>query len=451
MRTKLPRKSNKVMRYVTLVVAAAALARAQDQPQPLNIATSRLPNGLELVTAEDHSRPVVNIQVWYHAGSKDEQAGRTGFAHLFEHMMFRGSKNLGPEEHMRLVNRAGGQNNAYTSFDQTVYWETVPPNYLEQMMWAEADRMSSLVINDQTFQKEREVVKEERRLRYENPPYGLLSERVLENLYRGYPYKHPPIGSMDDLNKATAADVQDFFNTYYVPNNATVVIAGDFEIQQARGWAAKYFGPIAQSKKPVPRVTATEPPQTALREVAATIPNAPIPVEVKAYHLPALGTPDSYPLEIASAILSAGQSSRLYKKLVYQDQTAVAAQGQAQFLEGPSFFFLFGVVNQSKSDLKTVEKGLQAVIDQIGAEGVSAAELDKAKTQILRGFILSRETMQGKADALGRAAVLLGDPKRYNTELDNYARVSAADVKRVCDKFLKPENETRMAFTGEKK
>ncbi len=173
------------MRYPILFAAVAAcLCLAQDKPQVLDIKTSKLPNGLELVLSEDHSRPVVNLQVWYHVGSKDERAGRTGFAHLFEHMMFRGSRNLGPEEHFRLVNRAGGNVNAYTTFDQTVYWETIPPNYLEQMMWAESDRMSSLVINKEILDKEREVVKEERRMRYDNPPYGLLMERLLDNFYQ---------------------------------------------------------------------------------------------------------------------------------------------------------------------------------------------------------------------------------------------------------------------------
>jgi zinc protease len=439
------------MRQLILLLSAACACVSQDLPQPLKIDTGKLPNGLALVMAEDHSRPVVNLQVWYHVGSKNEVAGRTGFAHLFEHLMFRGSKNLGPEEFIRLVNRAGGTNNAYTTFDQTVYWETVPSNYLDQMMWAEADRMASLVINDQTFQKEREVVKEERRMRYENPPYGMLFERVLSNLYQVYPYKHLPIGSMEDLNKATTKDVQEFFNTFYVPNNATVVIVGDFEPKQARAWAEKYFGPIPRGIKPIPRPTVEEPAQTALRELAIQIPNAPIPVEVKAYHLPPLGSPDSYPLEIASAILSAGESSRLYRKLVYEDQVAVAAQGQADFLEGPSFFFLAGFVNQAKADLKAVEKDLQSVIDQIDTQPVPADELEKAKTQILRGFILSRDTMQGKADALGRAAVLLGNPNIYNTELEQYRKVTAADVERVCKKYLNPTNETRLAVTGETK
>lgn len=437
------------MRALFILLFAALASAAQDQPQKLNITTHELPNGLKLVLAEDHSRPVINLQVWYHVGSKDERPGRTGFAHLFEHMMFRGSKNVGPEEHMRLVSQAGGQVNAYTTFDQTVYWESFPSNYLDRMLWLEADRLSSLTITDATFQKEREVVKEERRLRYENPPYGMLFERVLNALYQQYPYKHLPIGSTEDLNNATTADVQDFFNTYYVPNNATVVIVGDFDSKSAIASATKYFGPIPRSKNPVPRVTATEPQQTEMREVNAEIANAPLPVVVKAYHMPPLGHPDSYALDLASQILSAGQSSRLYKKLVYEDQSALAAAGQSQLLEGPSFFFAYGIINQGK-DVKVVAEGLEAALDRMRKEAVSAEELAKAKQQVTSHYIIGRQRMQQKADALGHLAVLLGDPRLYNTELDKYRKVTAADIQRVCAKYLVPSNETRVWITAAK-
>jgi zinc protease len=437
------------MRALLILLFGALASTAQDQPQKLNITTHELPNGLKLVLAEDHSRPVINLQVWYHVGSKDERPGRTGFAHLFEHMMFRGSKNVGPEEHMRLVSQAGGQVNAYTAFDQTVYWESFPSNYLDRMLWLEADRMSSLAITDTTFQKEREVVKEERRLRYENPPYGMLFERVLNALYQQYPYKHLPIGSMEDLNNATTADVQDFFNTYYVPNNATVVIVGDFDSRSAIAAATKYFGPIPRSKNPVPRVMATEPQQTELREVNAEIANAPLPVVVKAYHMPPFGHPDSYALDLASQILSAGQSSRLYKKLVYEDQSALAAQGQSQLLEGPSFFFAYGIINQGK-DVKVVAEGLEAALERMRKEPVSADELAKAKQQVTSHYIIGRQRMQQKADALGHLAVLLGDPALYNTELDKYRKVTAADIQRVCAKYLVPSNETRVWITAAK-
>ena len=239
---------------------APAGARAEVTPPKLKVETHTLENGLQVVLAQDTSRPVVNVQVWYRVGSKDERKGRTGFAHLFEHMMFRGSANVGPEEHMRYVREAGGSVNAYTNFDRTVYWQTVPSNHLERMLWLEADRMASLVVNDENFKKEREVVKEERRLRFENPPYGMLGEWVLDATFQVYPYKYLPIGSMDDLNAATAADVKEFFDTYYVPDNAALILVGDFDPKVALAQARTHFGRISRSKG-VARVKATEPPQ----------------------------------------------------------------------------------------------------------------------------------------------------------------------------------------------
>lgn len=430
------------MKSCIIALLAAALA-AQDRPPKLKIETAELPNGLKMVMHQDHSRPVVNVQVWYHVGSKDEQEGRTGFAHLFEHLMFRGSKNVGPEDHMKYVREAGGQVNAYTSFDQTVYWETVPSNYLERMVWLEADRMASLNISQENFTKEREVVKEERRLRVENPPYGLVQDDLWNIAYQKYPYKHPPIGSMADLNKATTADVQQFFDTFYVPNNATLVIVGDFDPKEAEAWAKKYLGPIPRSKNPVPRVTATEPPQTELREVTKRYPNVPLDAVVELYHLPPMANPDSYALDIASDILSNGQSSRLYKRLVYDEQAAVEAFGSASFLEGPSLFFGIAVANQGKN-IKEVGTSMDYVFNQMRKEPVSGEELTKAKNQTIAGFIVGRQSMQQKADLLGRMAVLRGDPELVNTELQKYQAVTAADIQRVCDKYLAPSNETRL-------
>lgn len=426
-----------------LTLLAILPMAAQDKPPELKIETAELPNGMKIVMAEDHSRPVVNLQVWYHVGSKDEKAGRTGFAHLFEHLMFRGSKNVGPEEHMRLVRDAGGNVNAYTAFDQTVYWETFPSNYLERMIWLEADRMDSLAITEENFQKEREVVKEERRLRVENPPYGRLTDDIFAITYQQYPYKHPPIGSMEDLNKATSADVKEFFDVFYVPNNATLVIVGDFDAKEATAWATKYFGRLPRSRNPVPRVTATEPPQTELREVTKKYNNIPLPAMVSIYHLPPDGHPDNYAMEIASQILSSGQSSRLYKRLVYDEQSAIQAFGQASLLEGPSMFFGAAIVNQGK-DVKEVGASFHYVIEQIAKEPVSAEELTKAKNQIVNGFIMGRQSMQQKADYLGRVSVLRGDPELYNTELRNYQKVTAEDVRKQCAKYLVPANEVRM-------
>ncbi len=420
----------------------AANAAAADAPPPLRIQQKTLKNGLKIVAAEDRSRPVINLQVWYHVGSKDEKPGRTGFAHLFEHIMFRGSKNVGPEEHMRLVRQAGGVVNAYTSFDTTVYWETFPSNYLERMLWLEADRMASLDVSEENFHKEREVVKEERRLRVENPPYGNLLEEVLRNTYQRYPYRHSPIGSAEDLDRATLEDVRAFHATYYVPNNATLVLVGDFDAAEAFRLAEKHFGPIPRGRR-VPRVRATEPEQKSRREAALQDPKAPLDAVVASYHLPPAGHPDSYALEIASSILSAGQSSRLYRKLVYEEQAALTAQGEALLLEGPSIFFNYAIANPGK-DIREVLGSMEAVLAAMAEQPVSQAELEKAKNQILASFILERESMQAKADFLGKCAVLLKDPSRYNTEIDHYRRVTAADVQRVVKKYLAPQRQTRV-------
>jgi zinc protease len=429
-------------RASTLFLMIVANTIAADAPPALQIRQKTLKNGLRIVAAEDRSRPVINLQVWYHVGSKDEKPGRTGFAHLFEHMMFRGSKNVGPEEHMRLVRQAGGVVNAYTNFDTTVYWETFPSNYLERMLWLEADRMATLDVSEENFHKEREVVKEERRLRVENPPYGNLLEEVLRNTYVRYPYKHSPIGSAEDLDRATLDDVRAFHSLYYVPNNATVVLVGDFDTSEAFRLAERHFGAIPRGRR-VPRVRATEPEQKQRREASLKDPKAPLDAVVGAYHLPPAGHPDSYALEIASTILSAGQSSRLYRKLVYEEQAALAAQGEALLLEGPSIFFAYAIANPGK-DIRDILAKMEAIFAEMAEKPVTEAELEKAKNQILASFILERESMQAKADFLGKCAVLLNDPLRYNSELDRYRRVTAADVRRAVRTYLSPQRQTRV-------
>jgi zinc protease len=419
-----------------------AQARTDVTPPKLQIESHTLDNGLQVVLAADSSRPVVNVQVWYRVGSKDERKGRTGFAHLFEHMMFRGSANVGPEEHMRYIREAGGTVNAYTEFDRTVYWQTVPSNHLERVLWLEADRMASLVVNDENFKKEREVVKEERRLRFENPPYGMLAEWVLDATFKVYPYKYLPIGSMEDLNAATVADVKQFFDTYYVPDNATLVVVGDFEPKTALAQARTHFGGIRRSGK-VPRVTATEPPQTELRTETKPDPKAPLPAVASAFKLPSRGHADAYPLQVAFDILSAGESSRMYRRLVYEEQSAVAAQAQLLLLEGPSIGFLFGVANQGR-DVKAVSKSMREVVDDLAQKPPSGEELEKVKNTIVSRLVVGRQTAQQKADDVGRSASLLGDPQRYNTELSKYQAVTAADVQRVVKQYLAEPHETRL-------
>jgi len=436
-------------RYLLAATAIAATsapltlgARSDITPPKLKIETHTLDNGLGVVLAQDNSRPVANVQIWYRVGSKDERKGRTGFAHLFEHMMFRGSANVGPEEHMRYVREAGGQINASTNFDRTIYWQTIPSNHVERVLWLEADRMASLVVNEENFKKEREVVKEERRLRFENPPYGMLAEWVLNATFQVYPYKYLPIGSMEDLNAATVADVKAFFDTYYVPNNATLIVVGDIDPKVTLEQIRQHFDKIPRSKG-VPTVTAVEPPQKELRVINKIDPKAPLPAVASAFKLPSNGHADIYALQIAFDILSTGESSRLYRKLVYEEQSAVAAQAQLLLLEGPSIGFLFGVANQGK-DVKDVAKSIRSVVDGLAAAPPSADELAKVKSTIVSRLVVGRQTMQEKADDVGTAASLLGNPERYNTELQKYQAVTTADVQRVVKEYLVEPRETRL-------
>ena len=420
--------------------APPAASPAVQLPE-LHILTRELPNGLRIVTLEDHSAPVINLQMWYHVGSKDERPGRTGFAHLFEHLMYKGSAHVPAEEHSRYIEAMGGQDNAYTQDDATVFWETFPSNYLERVIWLEADRMGSLNVDQANFESEREVVKEERRVRIDNVPYG----RVIEDLYAAaftvHPYHHTILGSMDDLNKATLTDVQDFFHTYYRPDNATMVIVGDFSADQALAWAQKYFGGIPKPARPIPRNAVPEPPQTAERRLTQSYPNSPLPAVVIGYKMPAAFSPDAYPLDLASNILSGGESGRLYQKLVYKDQVAVNVFGAGNFTEDPNLFFAVAVMNQGKTAAEG-EKEIHDVLELMRTAPVSQQELDKAKNQEISEFILGRETAQSKADAIGRYAVIGKNANLMNTDLGSYLKVTAADIQRVARDYITPAHAT---------
>jgi zinc protease len=424
--------------FFVMLWAFPQLSFSQLKLPPLDLKVTALKNGLRVITLEDHSAPVINLQIWYHVGSKDERPGRTGFAHLFEHLMFQGSKNVGPEEHAELIKGMGGVDNAYTNDDVTVYWETFPSNALETVIWLEADRLSSLTINEENFKSEREVVKEERRLRIENPPYGRLGEVLFDQAFEVHPYKHTTIGSMDDLNAATVADVKEFFNTYYVPNNATMVIVGDFETARALALVEKHFGKIPASPKAIPRVTVKEPAKTKEKRVTERM-NVPLPAVILGYYMPEDGHPDSYPLKIASSILSTGQSSRLYRKLVYDMKIAAAAQGVGNFTEHPNLFFAFAIMNPGQPT-EAGEKAINEELERLKTEPVPANEVEKAKNQMVSGILFGRQSDQGKADGIGYAAVLLKDPTLANKDVERLLAVTSADITRVAKKYFVETN-----------
>jgi zinc protease len=430
-----------LLALVPLAAAQTAPAAPEVRPPELNIKSHVLPNGLHILLVEDHAAPVTNLQVWYHVGSKEERPGRTGFAHLFEHLMFKGSAHVAPEQHSRMIEAVGGFDNAYTNDDVTVFWETFPSNYLERALWLEADRMGSLNVDEANFKSEREVVKEERRVRVDNRPYG----RVVEDLYAAaftvHPYKHTTIGSMEDLNKASVEEVREFFHTYYRPDNATMVIVGDFSEAEAVRWAEKYFGGIPRPAQPIPRVTVKEPPQTAERRLTKTYPDTPLPAVIEGYRMPALFTPDSYPLNLASNILSQGESSRLYRKLVYGGRIATDAEGFGNFTEDPNLFWAFAVMNQGKTSAEG-ERAIDAVLEQMKKQPVEPKELEKAKNQVMATFILGRQTVQQKADALAQYAVLGKDANLVNTDLGRFLKVTAADIERAAREYFVPAHRT---------
>jgi len=426
---------------VVLVAAAlvwSASPEAATRPPKFVYQRLQLSNGLTVILHQDRSTPIVNVQLWYHVGSKDEKPGRTGFAHFFEHLMFKGSRNVEPEQHTSIVASVGGQANAYTNEDTTVFWQTVPAHFLPLVLWMEADRMATLRIDQDTFVREREVVKEERRMRIENQPYGRLNEIIYEQAFTTHPYRHPVIGSMEDLSAATLADVRDFYATYYVPSNVTVVIAGDFDVAEATNLVHQYFDRVPKAAKPVPRDIPREPAQK--QEKRVTVEEAvPLPAVVVAHHITYDGHPDAYPLHIAAKVLSDGNSSRIYRKLVYESGMALTAFGQANLIEHPNLFYAVAIVNPGQSPA-AVEKALIAELDRMKAEGVTPRELQRSKNQFARDYILGRETVQQKASHLAHAEVLHADITTADGEFDIFQNITQADVQRVSKTYFTPES-----------
>jgi len=432
------RKSTRFLAMVCVLAAGQLGVLAQRRMPQMKFTDRTLANGLRVLSVADSSSPTVAIQVWYHVGSKDDPPNRSGFAHLFEHIMFKSTKNMKSEMMDRLTEDVGGFNNAFTADDVTVYYEVVPSNYLETLIWAEADRLSGLNVDDANFKSERDVVKEEYRQSVLAPPYGRFFYLLQEKSFVEHPYKRPTIGSIQDLDAASLHDVQEFHATYYRPDNATLVVVGDFDAKQLDGWIDKYFGPIAKPDRPLPRVKVKEPArekETRFTEYGSN----DLPAVGFTYLTPRQADPDSDALRVVDAILSSGESSRLYHSLVYTQQLAAEADANAETREDASLFVLLAVLSEGKKP-EDAEKSLLAEIKKLQDAPVSAAELDKAKNQIITDQLRQRETSNGKALALGEAAVLLGDPARVNTDLSRLQAVTAADVQRVMKKYFADQN-----------
>jgi zinc protease len=425
-----------------LISVPCALSHADDAAsapaitvQPLALKHATLPNGLEIYSVEDHSSPTVAIQVWYHVGSKDDPQGRSGFAHLFEHMMFKGNEHLKAETFEELTENVGGQNNAYTAPDVTVYHEVVPSNYLEPVLWAEAERMSSLALNDANFASERDVVKEEYRQRILANPYGEFALAIEQNSFARHPYKRPGIGNIAELDAAKLPEVRAFHSTFYRPDNATLVVVGDFKPDQLDGWVKKYFAEVRKPTEKIPRVTVTEPARKEDGRKVMSTSKAPLPAFAMTYLAPSVRSEDNAALSLADTILAGGESSRLYHALVYQQQIAARVSFDADLRQDLGLLN-FRVILSSGKTLADAEKALDVEIQKVLKDGVTEDELNKAKNQYLTGKLRELQTANGKASAIGEAAVLYGNAEHVNKELAEVQAVTADQVKAALNKYI---------------
>jgi len=406
-----------------------------------------LPNGLRVIYSEDHSTPVVSVDVWYEVGSRNERPGRSGFAHLFEHMMFQGSAHIKKAEHNKLIERAGGDFNGSTAEDRTNYWETVPSNRLNLALWAEADRMRSLAITEENFENQRQAVKEERRLRVDNQPYQAAFTDGLVWPFDStscFPYAHTVIGSLADLDAAKLPDVQAFFDTYYSPNNATLVVVGDFVPSELRSLVNQYFaGALSHAVPEAPRCEATTAGSAPKRREVHDA-QANLDALLRMYRIPEHRHADTPALELLNIILGQGESSRLNVAVVRRDKAAVAAGAILNPFgsrNGPGIWVAYGIVNQGVS-ADRMDTLIGAQLDSIRVNGITPAELEKAKNALRAGLIANRETTLGKAEELHHYLTFHNSIDEINTDLDRLLAVTIDDMKRVANTYLAPGNLT---------
>jgi zinc protease len=431
------------MRALSIVFACLAnlLLAVQplhaDEKKLLDYRSTTLPNGLTIISLEDFSCPIVAVHLWFHVGSKDERPERQGFAHMFEHMMFRGTDHLGPTDHFDMIRRIGGECNASTSFDQTVYVETLPSNQLELALWLESERLGFLRIDQKSFDTERKVVEEERRLGL-NRAYGTLFEKGLVELFKQHPYSWSPIGKIDHLRASAAQELRDFWARYYVPNNATLVVVGAVKHEEVQKLATRYFGWMPREADP-PRVSIREPIPSKARTVTIKEDNAPAPLVGTVWRTVPAKNPDYLALDLLSSILGSGDSSRLYRSLVAESSIAVAAMAGVFPLEQEGFFGCAAVLPPIGGDTQKVAAALQGQLDKIRTGSISDLELTKAKNQKLSELIRRNLTIATKADVLGEAAVIMGDIEYVNRLPALVEKITVEDLKRVAATYLQPE------------
>jgi len=408
-----------------------------------------LPNGLKIILHEDHSAPVVAVTALYHVGSKNEDTSRTGFAHFFEHLLFEGSKNIKRGEFDKYVTNAGGALNANTSQDRTFYYELLPSNQVNLGLWLESERMMHAKIEQIGVNTQREVVKEEKRQRMDNRPYGSFLNEILKRAYKVHPYKWSPIGSMDHLNAAKLEEFIQFYKTYYVPNNCVLSIAGDINKVELKKQIEAYFGPIAKGTLPINRPSIKEPPLGG--EVRDNVyDNIQLPAVLHAYRAPKQGGDEYYAFNVLSTILSGGASSRMNKTLVDNKQLAVAAQSVPFFNEDDGLFIALTIANMGVK-VETLEENMDSVVNGLKLELVGEREFQKVKNQITTDLVNSKATMAGIAESLANNEVYFGDANLINTELERYNKVTREDVLKVAKKYLNKDNRVVLHYLPKEK
>ncbi|MDB5208323.1 MAG: peptidase [Flavisolibacter sp.] len=429
-----------------LLISAATTAQ---QARKINFEKYTLPNGLKVILHQDNSAPVVAVTALYHVGSKNEDSARTGFAHFFEHLLFEGTQNIKRGEFDKYVTNAGGGLNANTSQDRTFYYELLPSNQMKLGLWLESERMMHAKIEQVGVNTQREVVKEEKRQRQDNQPYGSIINEILIRAYKVHPYRWAPIGSMDHLNAAKLEEFIDFYKTFYVPNNCVLSIAGDFNIADAKKQVEEYFGPIPKGTKPIPRPNVTEPPLGG--EVRGVIPdNIQLPAVIQAYRAPKQGSDEYYAFRMLSTILSGGASSRMNKTLVDQKQMALQSASVPFFNEDAGLFINFAIANMGVKP-EDLEKAIDSVVAVLKTTPVTDREFQKVKNQVETNFVSSNATMAGIAESLANYEVYFGDANLINTELARFQKVTKEDILNVAKKYLNKDNRVVLYYIAKGK
>ena len=430
----------KILTFLFLLIGMVSM---NAQSTNIKFEEYTLDNGLHVILHEDHTTPIVAVTVLYHVGSKNENPDRTGFAHFFEHLLFEGSENIGRGEFDKYIQKAGGLMNANTTQDRTFYFEVLPSNQLELGLWLESERMLHAKVDQKGVETQRQVVKEERRQRVDNQPYGSLMEETFKRAYKEHPYRWSVIGSMDHLDAAEEADYKQFYKDFYIPNNATLSIAGDFDPVQIKKWINQYFGSIPKGKEPF-RPNIVEPPlKGEVRDVVYD--NIQLPAVIQSYRIPKQGTEDFYAVQMLSSLMSQGGSSRLNKSLVDEQQLAIASGSFPLSMEDPGISLGYAIANMGV-DVATLEEAMNKEFEKVQNELISEEEFQKLRNQAENDFITQNSRVQGIAESLANYHTYFGDANLINNELERFMKVTREDIQRVAKKYFHKDNRVVLHY-----